>query len=73
LPRIFTAKTGTAYVPFGSTSRPAGPTGGGEMHDNPEATEEEQELAQTELMDEDEEQASGYAPAEAADVKPEQQ
>jgi hypothetical protein len=43
------------------------------MHDNPEATEEEQELAQTEQMDEDEEQASGYAPAEAADVEPEQQ
>ena len=37
------------------------------MHDNPRATEEEQELAQTERMDEEEEQRSGYAPAEAAD------
>ena len=37
------------------------------MHDNPRATEEEQELAQTERMDEEEEQRSGYAPAEAGD------
>ena len=37
------------------------------MHDNPRPTEEEQELAQTERMDEEEEQRSGYAPAEAAD------
>jgi len=36
------------------------------MHDNPGANEQEQELAQTERMDEDEEQRSGYAPAEAA-------
>ena len=37
------------------------------MHDNPRANEEEQELAQTERMDEEEEQRSGYAPPEAAD------
>jgi hypothetical protein len=37
------------------------------VHDNPRATEEEQELAQTERMDEEEEQRSGYAPAEAAE------
>jgi hypothetical protein len=37
------------------------------MHDNPRATEEEQELAQTGRMDEDEEQRSGYAPAEDED------
>jgi len=37
------------------------------MHDNPRATEEEQELSQTGHMDEEEEQRSGYAPAEAAD------
>ncbi len=37
------------------------------MHDNPQASEKEQELAQTERMDEEEEQRSGYAPAEAAD------
>lgn len=36
------------------------------MHDNPRATEEEQELAQTERMDEEEQQRS-YAPAEATD------
>jgi hypothetical protein len=42
------------------------------MHENPEATEEEQELAQTDQMDEDEEQASGYAPAEEADSEPEE-
>jgi hypothetical protein len=39
------------------------------MHDNPRATEEEQELAQTERWDEEEEQRSGYAPAEAADER----
>jgi hypothetical protein len=33
------------------------------MHDNPRASEEEQELAQTGRMDEEEEQRSGYAPA----------
>ena len=37
------------------------------MHDNPRATEEEQELAQTDRMDEEEEQRSGYAAPEAAD------
>jgi hypothetical protein len=37
------------------------------MHENPRPTEEEQELAQTERMDEEEEQRSGYAPTEAAD------
>ena len=42
------------------------------MHDNPRATEEEQELAQTERMDEEEEQRSGYAPAEAADTEDEE-
>ena len=36
------------------------------MHDNPRPTEEEQELAQTERMD-DEEQQRSYAPAEATD------
>ena len=37
------------------------------MHDNPRANEEEQELAQTDRMEEEEKQRSGYAPAEAAD------
>ena len=37
------------------------------MHDNPRPTEEEQELAQTGRMDEEEEQRGGYAPAEAED------
>jgi hypothetical protein len=37
------------------------------MHDNPRANEEEQELAQTDRMDEEEEQRSGYAPAAAGD------
>jgi len=37
------------------------------MHENPQATEDEQELAQTDFMDEDEEQASGYASADATD------
>jgi hypothetical protein len=37
-----------------------------EMHDNPRATEEEQELSQTERMDEEEQQRD-YAPAEATD------
>ena len=37
------------------------------MHDNPGASDEEQEQAQTGRMDEEEEQRSGYAPAEAAD------
>jgi hypothetical protein len=37
------------------------------MHENPRATEEEQDLARTDWMDEDEEQRSGYAPADEAD------
>ena len=37
------------------------------MHENPRATEEEQELAQTDRMDGEEEQRSGYAPADEAD------
>jgi hypothetical protein len=37
------------------------------VHDNPRPTEEEQELTQTERMDEEEDQRSGYAPPEAAD------
>jgi hypothetical protein len=37
-----------------------------EMHDNPRATDEEQELAQTDRMH-DEEQQRSYAPAEATD------
>jgi len=37
------------------------------MHNEPEATEEEQELVQTDRMDEEEEQRSGYAPADEAD------
>jgi hypothetical protein len=63
-------KADNDHGPFGSTSRTAGPKRFQEeraMHDNPRATEEEQELAQTERMDEDEEQRSGYAPADAAD------
>jgi hypothetical protein len=42
------------------------------MHENPRADEEEQELAQGEQMDEDEEQQSGYAPAEEADAEPDE-
>jgi len=37
------------------------------VHEDPRPTEEEQELTQTERMDEEEEQRSGYAPAETAD------
>jgi len=42
------------------------------MHENPDATEsaateKEQELAQTDRMDEEEEQRSGYAPADASE------
>ena len=37
------------------------------MHDNPRPNEEEEELAQTGRMDEEEEQRSGYAAPEAAD------
>jgi hypothetical protein len=61
---------GNAYGPFGSTSRAAGPKrfeGGEAMHDNPGPTEEEEELAQTGRMDEEEDQRGGYAPPEAAD------
>jgi hypothetical protein len=36
------------------------------MHDNPRPTEDEQELTQSDRMDEEEEQRSGYAPAGAA-------
>ena len=62
-------KRDNAYGPFGSTFRTAGPNrlqGEQVMHDNPRATEEEQELAQTDRMDEEEEQRN-YAPAEATD------
>jgi hypothetical protein len=37
------------------------------MHENPRPTEEEQELAQTERMDEEEEQRGPYAHPEALD------
>jgi hypothetical protein len=37
------------------------------MHDNPRANEDEQELAQTGRMDEEEEQRSGYAPPDDPD------
>jgi len=37
------------------------------MHDNPRPTEEEQELAQTERMDQEEQQRGGTALPEAAD------
>lgn len=64
-------KRGNGYGPFGSTSRTAGPkrnpTRRYAVHDNPRPNEEEQELAQTERMDEEEEERSGYAPSEAAD------
>jgi hypothetical protein len=42
------------------------------MHDNPRPSEEEQELAQTDRMDEEEDQRSVYAPAEAAEEDEEQ-
>jgi hypothetical protein len=61
---------GNGYGPFGSTSRTAGPNRFQEeraMHDNPRPTEEEQELAQTERMDEEEEQRGGPASGGAAD------
>jgi hypothetical protein len=63
-------KSDNAYGPFGSTSRTDGPNPfckEDEMHDNPEATEEEQELTQTERMHEEEDQRSGYAPTEASE------
>ena len=37
------------------------------MHDNPRATEEEQELTQTERINEEEEQRGGYPSPEHAD------
>jgi hypothetical protein len=37
------------------------------MHDNPGATEEEQELSQTERMHEEEEQRGGHIADEVAD------
>ena len=37
------------------------------VHDNPRATEEEQELAQTRRMDEEEDQRGGHTPAEMVD------
>jgi hypothetical protein len=37
------------------------------MHDNPRATEEEQELSQTERMHEEEEQRGGHIADEVAD------
>jgi hypothetical protein len=43
------------------------------MHDNPRATEDEQELAQTKRMDDEEEQRSGYAPAEEAGSEPDEE
>jgi hypothetical protein len=73
LARIFLVKSGNAYGPFGSTSRTAGPTTGGDMNEEPEATAEEQELDQGELGEEDEEQASAYAPAEEADAEPDEE
>ncbi|HJU36028.1 MAG TPA: hypothetical protein VJ716_01235 [Gaiellaceae bacterium] len=63
-------KPDNGYGPFGSTLRTAGPNRFREeeaMHDNPRPNEEEQELAQSGRMDEEEEQRSGYAPPEAAD------
>ena len=63
-------KPDNGHGPFGSTSRTAGPKRFSReeaMHDNPRANEEEQELTQTERMDEEEDQRSGYAPSEAAD------
>jgi hypothetical protein len=43
------------------------------VHDNPRATDEEQELAQTGRMEEEEEQRSGYAPAEGTDADEEEE
>jgi hypothetical protein len=68
--RMIDTMRGNGYGPFGSTSRTAGPKRFEEdsaMHDNPRPTEEEQELAQTGRMDEEEEQRSGYASPDAAD------
>jgi hypothetical protein len=41
------------------------------MHDNPRATDEEQELAQTKRMEEEEAQRSPYAPASNPDAEDE--
>jgi hypothetical protein len=63
-------KPENAYGPFGSTFATAGPKRFQEdrgMHDNPRATEEEQELAQTERMDEEEEQRGGQPSPEVED------
>jgi hypothetical protein len=64
-------KEGIDYGPFGSTSGADGPKRLCEeeqpMHDNPRPNEEEEELAQTGRMDEEEDQRSGYAPTEASD------
>jgi hypothetical protein len=63
-------KPDNAYGPFGSTSRTAGPKRIREdraMHDNPRATEEEQELAQTERLDEEEEMRGGQPTPEVVD------
>jgi hypothetical protein len=73
--RMIDTNQGIGYGPFGSTSRMAGPNrfqGGARMHDNPPPNEEEQELTKTDRMNEEEEQRSGYAPAEAADGDEEQ-
>ena len=43
------------------------------VHDNPRATEEEQEQAQTGRMVEEEEQRSGYASPDDADVEPDEE
>jgi hypothetical protein len=65
------AKSDNAYGPFGSTSRAAGPKrfegGEPEAREPARPTEEEQELAQTERMDEEEEQRGLYAHPEALD------
>jgi hypothetical protein len=63
-------KPDNAYGPFGSTSRTAGPKRIREdraMHDNPRATEEEQALAQTERLDEEEEMRGGQPTPEVVD------
>ena len=39
----------------------------GSMHDNPRASDEEQELAQTDRMDEEEEQRGGNARPDSAE------
>ena len=39
------------------------------MHDNPRATDEEQELAQTKRLEEEEAQRSAYAPVSDPDAE----